>query len=718
MLATRTKEKEEETGSESSFSSSSRSKALFKKAILKQKQDGGDPWAKHEIHKLKAERVKRHRYDASQDKWRVDESVVKMQEKSFARGAMRECFRLKKISQQPRQGMHALSWKTSNNYVAKKYLGQTSGGKEEAMNDCRLQMTAGLIAEAFSRLNPPKRVVIIHCCVLEFFQREPPSFFLCERYIDGTDSFGNDFVKHNSNGGFIDDQEKRLTPQLFSAASFYLNHGRVLVCDVQGVADLYTDPCIHSARQTFGESDLGRRGMALFFQSYPTPPLFTIMGLPNFTLSIAETRRCSMVTDEKRAQSRQEKKSRVSAIESARTLSRRNRRRSSQTILPLANISTSVKQTLLTHDNNTKEEEEMLIRSALDAAAAEAVSILAQRIKFNTLLDTKNHMIKPPDLSRRSTSQETEVDDELNLIRAYSSPRTPQLPNIERDKELRLNLAEVHAALAELESEGRFTDNEPDENSAVLHLAIAAHLGSPIAAHALARFHSGLSPGALAPPGVLPHLRQPQLAGSFFALAAIRGDAAAAAVIGLHTELLSPHFSTFALACLHQALDATSNHTRTTPQQNISLNNFALGSIVEADYAAEGFYYKCQILTMHDDFTYDLHYIEDDEIETCVPANRIRKLQEHLTDNQDVTANNDNNNEKKNMITPGGSGGELPPRYILLAALAEHTLLTNNDTAAAADLFKQAAETALRFAPTVSSKYFERAAALDLNSSS
>ena len=95
---------------------------------------------------------------------------------------------------------------------------------------------------------------------------------LCaERFIDGADRFGRGFVKHNNNSGFVDHDEHRSTPQAFSAYSFYASEGDVLVCDVQGVDDLYTDPQLHSVDESRGEGDLGRRGMALFFATVGRP---------------------------------------------------------------------------------------------------------------------------------------------------------------------------------------------------------------------------------------------------------------------------------------------------------------------------------------------------------------------------------------------------------------------------------------------------------------
>ena len=53
--------------------------------------------------------------------------------------------------------------------------------------------------------------------------------------------------------------------EVWGVVSRRLSEGDGLVCDVQGVDDLYTDPQLHSVDESRGEGDLGRRGMALFF---------------------------------------------------------------------------------------------------------------------------------------------------------------------------------------------------------------------------------------------------------------------------------------------------------------------------------------------------------------------------------------------------------------------------------------------------------------------
>lgn len=67
----------------------------------------------------------------------------------------------------------------------------------------------------------------------------------CERFVEANKLSGVGFVKHNSNAGYVETGNSRATPQAFSAHSFYASGGRVMVVDIQGVGDLYTDPQVH-----------------------------------------------------------------------------------------------------------------------------------------------------------------------------------------------------------------------------------------------------------------------------------------------------------------------------------------------------------------------------------------------------------------------------------------------------------------------------------------
>ena len=293
--------------------------ALFKKSVwsvVNQLKQQGNVWDKYALHERPAERVRRHRYDAESETWKEDLVLFKVSDGAFDEGAMRRCFRAKKNAFGHVIRFHALDWKRGSNYIVKEYKTPPDVLPDRrAFDDVKWQSEAGLWAADYNRSRPPKPIKMIQCCAVEFVDRPGRPVYCAERFIDGTDAFGDTFVKHNTNSGWTDTNQQRLTPEAFSAHSFYASRGDVLVCDIQGVGDLFTDPQLHSCDESHGDGDLGRRGMALFFASSDgSNELMKLLEIPAFALTAAERRRAARAAAPAKARSPSRRSSAIRTV--------------------------------------------------------------------------------------------------------------------------------------------------------------------------------------------------------------------------------------------------------------------------------------------------------------------------------------------------------------------------------------------------------------------
>uniref|UniRef100_A0A7S2RAN3 Alpha-type protein kinase domain-containing protein n=1 Tax=Mucochytrium quahogii TaxID=96639 RepID=A0A7S2RAN3_9STRA len=178
---------------------------------------------------------------------------------------------------------------SSINYMAKTYSKSLSDQEMLALfkRDTKMQEVCKLLAQMYNTHDPlpPKPVDMLHCGILELQGVPDQKFIEFESFVEG------DFHKWNTNAGWIDEQTIRHTPQAFSFFTFRYTEGTLVVVDVQGINDLYTDPqiCTIDGRD-FGRGNVGLQGMARFLNAfrYDCNPIVQYMGLAPFLLCPGE----------------------------------------------------------------------------------------------------------------------------------------------------------------------------------------------------------------------------------------------------------------------------------------------------------------------------------------------------------------------------------------------------------------------------------------------
>jgi elongation factor 2 kinase len=493
---------------------------LLKDAASKAIADG-DPWAKHNIERIPAERIIRHIYNPETQTWREDETIVKIEREPFTHGAMRFCYRLKKRSPPPQSAsnhrFHDYGWTRASNYVAKAYqvdgkIDTSEQAKSNVMNDILVQYESSHWSDKFNDRDPPKKIIFIRAYAVEFPDREGKPWFAVERFISGTDVYGAAFTKHNTNSGFVDDELHRYTPQVFSAFSFYASKGERLVADIQGVGDLYTDPQVLSSDYRFGEGDLGPRGMALFFKTFRHNTLADSMGIPEFPLSKNELAQQAKYEDDVFSMSEDLSSlaGEMKALDRFASMDLNRSRRQSildvppRDIVPLERRDTEKRsnQTLLTREH-VRNSIKMSFQSMKKTVMARSTSDVDEVKQVLSLARDDFHFNMK--IFHRKESGEMMVklkkDPEAKPRRASLVIRTVSEP-MEICEQTKLNLGKVHYQLAVLHGMNRFPEVVPDSHkdedaphdafSVLFHLCHAASLQSVPACLALGRLHAGL----------------------------------------------------------------------------------------------------------------------------------------------------------------------------------------------------------------------------------
>jgi myosin-heavy-chain kinase len=260
------------TGSSSSSSSSSSTGSVMAEVLpLKEGCTTAPPNAA--FHDLKyryscvpqlqgyAEMAVIHEWNLTEGCWGSVETSVVLNPQPFSKGNMRASY-------------YMIDMRRLNcMLVAKRYL-KSSVGEDQYFDDVSMHSISGHWARVFNAMHPPKKVRFVPAAVLVLPKRNPPLVLAMEPLLTGK------FVKYNNNCGYVR-RNARWTPQAFSHFTYQASNHELMVVDIQGVDDYYTDPQILSPDgKGYGRGNLGKKGIRRFLESHKCNDVCRAVGLP------------------------------------------------------------------------------------------------------------------------------------------------------------------------------------------------------------------------------------------------------------------------------------------------------------------------------------------------------------------------------------------------------------------------------------------------------
>jgi elongation factor 2 kinase len=224
---------------------------------------------------IDTERAIKITYDIFKRNWNEEPATIKVDRTPFASGALRVAYHMLDLGI-PDDSTFVLKISNDPNENADVYY-----------RDVEMQLFAYLIAEKFNIYKPPKQVAFVKAWLVKL-PRRGGQLCAVERFISGP------YRKHNNNFGFVNEDERN-TPQAFSHFSYEVSAHNLLICDIQGVADMYTDPQIHTVagddkhERPFGKGNLGQRGIDQFLKTHRCNPICRYLRLPPINPRIEDT---------------------------------------------------------------------------------------------------------------------------------------------------------------------------------------------------------------------------------------------------------------------------------------------------------------------------------------------------------------------------------------------------------------------------------------------
>jgi elongation factor 2 kinase len=174
------------------------------------------------------EKAVRQEYDSETKTWKSFFTVLKLERRPFAVGSRRSAYMMKDLTE----------GEAGKEFVAK-LSNDPSDQKNIYYERVAMQMEAQEFAKKFNKRFGKKVVEFLVAYVAELVERPGKPLIGIEQRIHGN------YVKYNNNWDWTD--ERRNTPQAFSHFSWEESGHRILICDLQGVGDKWTDPQVLSS---------------------------------------------------------------------------------------------------------------------------------------------------------------------------------------------------------------------------------------------------------------------------------------------------------------------------------------------------------------------------------------------------------------------------------------------------------------------------------------
>ncbi|CAI5734981.1 unnamed protein product [Peronospora destructor] len=234
----------------------------------------------------------KHVFDSEHRTWTSSRIKVKIDAVPFANGGLRQVFHLQDLSMPPPALRVDDVYEDSvmskcTSYVAKIAI-DPNENPDTYFKDVEMQAVAAKYAKLYNSYNPPRRVEFLEACILQLIPTGASDAgdqvienLTLSGTICGVEPFiAGEYHKHNNNYGYVSELERN-TPQAFSHFTYEASGQQIIVVDIQGVGDHYTDPQIHSRRgKEFGKGNLALRGFERFLGSHRCNPICRYLKLP------------------------------------------------------------------------------------------------------------------------------------------------------------------------------------------------------------------------------------------------------------------------------------------------------------------------------------------------------------------------------------------------------------------------------------------------------